>query len=173
MNKYVSLLRGINVGGHKKVPMAELRKEYEKIGFKHVKTLLASGNVVFEGQEEDLDKIPGHLEKAFGFSIPVITVPFTVIEDIIAADPFNSITVTSKTRLYITFLGEASKPGVSIPYKSEDGSFRILQRSGDLVFSVLDLEKAGTPDAMKVLEQGFGKNITTRNYNTVVKLAKL
>jgi len=46
--KYVAFLRGINVGGHHKVPMADLRKELEKLGFENVMTLLNSGNIIFE-----------------------------------------------------------------------------------------------------------------------------
>jgi len=48
MNTYIALLRGINVGGHKKTPMAELRSLLEQKGFKDVKTYIQSGNVVFQ-----------------------------------------------------------------------------------------------------------------------------
>jgi len=74
--KYVAFLRGINVSGHHKVPMAELRKELTKLGFTNVITLLNSGNVIFESSSDDaelLEKtIAEHLEKVFGFQIPVL-----------------------------------------------------------------------------------------------------
>jgi len=74
--KYVAFLRGINVGGHHKVPMADLRKELEKLGFENVETLLNSANIIFEAisdYEENLEKkISAHLEKSFGFPIPTI-----------------------------------------------------------------------------------------------------
>lgn len=57
--KYVAFLRGINVGGHHKVPMAELRKELEKMNFENVITLLNSGNILFDGNADDLE----HIEK--------------------------------------------------------------------------------------------------------------
>ena len=74
--KYVAFLRGINVGGHHKVPMADLRKELEKLGFENVETLLNSGNIIFEAisnNEGNLEKkISAHLEKSFGFPIPTV-----------------------------------------------------------------------------------------------------
>ena len=73
---YVAFLRGINVGGHHKVPMADLRKELEKLDFENVETLLNSGNIIFEAiddNEENLEKkISLHLEKSFGFPVPSI-----------------------------------------------------------------------------------------------------
>jgi len=173
MNKYVSFLRGINVGGHKKVPMAELKKHFEIMGFRNVKTLLASGNVVFEGEESHLNQIPHQLEKAIGFSIPVIIFPFHKLEEILQSDPFRDIEATTKTRLYITFLPDIPKSGLTIPFETDDGSFRIIQQNGKFIYSVLDLEKTGTVDGMKILEKEYGKNITTRNYNTIQKIAKL
>ena len=71
--KYVAFLRGINVGGHHKVPMIDLRAELEKINLKNSITILNSGNVLFESDEKNLEnKISEHLEEKFGFHIPVI-----------------------------------------------------------------------------------------------------
>jgi uncharacterized protein (DUF1697 family) len=173
MEKYVALLRGINVGGHKKVPMKELKEILEKQGFRNVKTLLASGNVVFESPEENTREIPAILEKAFGFTIPTIIVPFRLIEEIVLSEPFKTVTVTQKTRLYVTFLNEDTVSKLPIPFQTADHSFRILELRGKVIFSVLDLEKTGTIDGMNILEKEFGKNLTTRNINTVEKISKL
>ena len=64
MNAYIALLRGINVGGHKKVPMAELRELLTKSGFQNVQTYIQSGNVVFQSSEKasELEKI---IQKVF------------------------------------------------------------------------------------------------------------
>ena len=53
METFVALLRGINVGGHHKVPMAELRTELEKLGYSKVNTLLNSGNIIFKAASDD------------------------------------------------------------------------------------------------------------------------
>jgi len=164
--KQAAFLRGINVGGHHKVPMKELRAAFEKMGCRNVKTLLASGNVVFEGEPKGIAEA---LEKEFGFKIGTIVMPFSEIQDIARSNPFRYVIVTPKTRLYVTFLQEKAVKRL-VPGSE---TFRIIKIEGRAVYSVLDLEKAGTVDAMKVLEKEFGKNITTRNYNTIVRLAAL
>ena len=55
MKRYIAFLRGINVGGKNKIPMAELKKEFEKLGFREVKTYLNSGNVAFSGDTNDME----------------------------------------------------------------------------------------------------------------------
>jgi uncharacterized protein (DUF1697 family) len=173
MTRYVAFLRGINVGGHKKVSMSELKKVFERQGFQDVKTLLASGNVVFHGEEELTRNISGNLEKALGFATQTTVLPFEVIEAIVKSDPFKAVRVTPQIRLYVTFLKEEPKTGLKIPYASDDESFRIIGLTDKAIFSVVDLEKTGTADAMNMLEKEFGKSITTRNYNTIVRIAKL
>lgn len=175
-SSYVALLRGINVGGNKKVPMTDLKKILEKLGFKNVRTLLASGNVVFEVPGKTSVSSSGletAIEKKFGFPVPVILIPFSQIEEIIKLDPFRKTKLTPETRLYVTFLSKKPESKLTIPYHSPDRSFEIISIAGNIIFSVLDLTKAQTPDAMNILEKEFGKNITTRNWNTVVKIAAL
>ena len=78
MKRYVSLLRGINISGKNKIPMAELKKEFERIGFIEVKTYMNSGNVAFSSDEDDAEKITKQIEamikKHFGFDIPVFVI---------------------------------------------------------------------------------------------------
>jgi uncharacterized protein (DUF1697 family) len=57
MTKYVALLRGINVGGNKKVSMANLKKLFGKLGYKNVSTYINSGNVIFESSEKNATKL--------------------------------------------------------------------------------------------------------------------
>jgi uncharacterized protein (DUF1697 family) len=174
MAKYVAFLRGINVGGNKKVPMAKLKSVLQEFGFQNVRTLLASGNVIFEFKKESLPsltkKISATLDEAFGFIIPVILRNADEIEKIVESVPFKNIIVAKDTRLYVTFLSEDPKSNLKIPYYSTDKSFQILNIKDKTIFSVLDVSKTGTVDAMAILEKEFGKNITTRNWNTIVKI---
>jgi uncharacterized protein (DUF1697 family) len=183
MQKYVALLRGINVGGNKKVPMAELKKVLEKSGLINVKTLLASGNVVFsqrDGFPESNSNIlqlqrliPSIIEKEFGFPVPVLLRTHKEIEKIIELNPFKEIKVTPQIRLYVTFLFENPEKKSTASYISKDESFKIILLSDKTVFSVLDLSISNTPEAMNMLEKIYGKNITTRNWNTILKIANL
>jgi uncharacterized protein (DUF1697 family) len=174
MIKYAAFLRGINVGGNKKVPMARLADEFRTMEFENVKTLLASGNVIFEGKKEDTKKLESRIAKklreAFGFEIPVLIRTMEELEKLHASDPFAKIKVTKDLRLYITFLSEKPVTKLKIPYESPDKAFRILALAARELISVLDVSKTGTPEAMSVIEKEFGKNVTTRNWNTVVKM---
>ena len=174
--KYVAFLRGINVGGHHKVPMAELRKEMEKLGFEKITTLLNSGNIVFETFEENLEnlekKIAGHLEKNFGFPIPTIVRKAAMIDKLLQDKPFKNNTLTKDIRFYISFLKEDKETDLNFPWTSEDGSYKIIYKEGKNILSILDLSISKTPKAMKILEENFGKGITTRNWNTIKRIEK-
>jgi uncharacterized protein (DUF1697 family) len=177
MVRYAVFLRGINVGGNKKVPMAELKKMLEKMGFADVKTLLASGNVMLSSKKENITaltkRISGAIEKEFGFPVPVLIREMTRLEEMASLDPFKGITVTKDIRLYVTFLSESPKTKLKIPYTSEDKCFRIFRVEDDVIYTVLDLSKgSGTVDAMAIVEKEFGKLVTTRNWNTIEKMLK-
>ncbi len=174
--QFVAFLRGINVGGHHKVPMAELRKEMEKMGFEKVVTLLNSGNIVFDAIAEDLEElektIEGHLEKTFGFPIPTIIRKAEMIDGLLKDNPFKDKVLTKEVRFYISFLKKEPKTDLDLPWRSADTSYEIIRVSNKNILSILDLSISKTPKAMKVLEEYFGKNITTRNWNTIKRIEK-
>lgn len=173
---HLALLRGINIGGHKKVPMANLRETFSTMGFENVRTVLATGNVIFEAEAEDphtySDQIASTLEDTYGFRIPVLLRPFSGIAKIIEINPFRAIAVSPKTKLNVTFLPGPPSTILPLPYTAPDGSFQILSIIDHTVFSVFDLDKTGTPDVMQFLEKEFGKNITTRTWKTVLRIGK-
>ncbi len=173
--KYAALLRGINVGGNKKVPMADLKKLLEKAGFTNVKTLLASGNVILEATEKDPMKLRKNLEmlieKKFGFPVPVIIRTIDALHALSKTNPFKGIPVTEATRLYITFLSDTPTSTLKIPYTSPDKFMTILAVTDGEVISVLTVTAdRGSVDSMAIIEKEFGKNVTTRNWNTVQKM---
>jgi uncharacterized protein (DUF1697 family) len=174
--QYCGFLRGINVGGHALIKMGELKKAFEKIGLENVRTLLASGNVVFEARQSDREmlgkKIEAGLNAVFKKDIKVILRTFEELEKIRSLEPFKSIEVTPASRLYVTFLSEkAGSRKIPVPFSTARGGFRILDVTPQEVFSVLDLSQGdGTPKAMNLLEKEFGSNLTTRNWNTVLRV---
>lgn len=170
--RLIALLRGINVGGHHKVPMAELAKAMEQLGFSEISTLLNTGNVIFKAPENNISEvaIETHLQNVFGFSIPVILRTFDELSELVKTDPFKEIVVTKDTRLYVTFLKNTPTMQLQLPYLSADRSFQIISVSSTAVLSILDLSIGKTVKGMDDLEKLFGKEVTTRNWNTVVKL---
>ena len=167
-------LRGINVGGHHKVPMAELRERLHEIGCNNVRTLLNTGNVMFETTQTNICELENTLEasisRSFGFPIPVILKTKKEISDLVDSNPFREIQIHQQLRLYVSFLKDTPTFDLTTPYVSTDKSYQIIHISNKTILSVLDLSASKTPKGMDELEKLFGKNITTRNWNTIKKI---
>ncbi|MFK7970524.1 MAG: DUF1697 domain-containing protein [Bacteroidia bacterium] len=174
VNTFVAFLRGINVGGHHKVPMADLRKEMESLGFQQVTTILNTGNIIFDAadaNEKQLEqKLANHLAGVFGFPIPVMIRSAQAVHDLWESEPFKDIEVTKEIRLYASLLAESPQVDISIPWSNENQSYKILDIKANIILSVLDLAVTKTPKGMEALEKLFGKNITTRNWNTIKRV---
>jgi uncharacterized protein (DUF1697 family) len=172
---FVAFLRGINVGGHKKIAMAALKKAFGSMGFKNVRTVLASGNVIFESPRRDPQlgrTIALGFEKALGFPVAVITRKLRDLKAIIRSEPFKGVPTGPGDQLYVTFLGGKGKvcPGGRLMAPPE--GTRIVRVDPGEVYSVVILSRGGkTADLMRYLDRTLGPAGTTRNWRTVVKLA--
>lgn len=172
----VAFLRGINVGGHALIKMNALKKVFEKMGFWNVRTLLASGNVIFDSEKVDKKvltrEVESTLKNEFKRDIGVILRSLDDLKNFKLLGPFKGVEITPDIRLYVSFLFEEGKPRtIEIPYATPREELRILYATATEVFSVLDLSKGKkTPDAMNIIEKEFGSNLTTRNWNTVLKI---
>ncbi|MBJ7882810.1 DUF1697 domain-containing protein [Gelidibacter salicanalis] len=175
--KIIGFLRGINVGGHHKVPMADLRDKLIELGCHKVRTLMNTGNFVFETKQSNIknleNSIESSLSQSFGFPIPVILRHQKEISDLVAASPFATINIHKEIRLYVSFLKSRSKIELTAPYHSDDKAYNILSVQNNTIFSVLDLSTTTTTKGMNELEKLFGKNITTRNWNTIKKIVNI
>src|SRR5688572_18925000 len=91
--KYAAFLRGVNVGGNNIIRMVELKAGFEKMGFLNVATLIASGNVVFESEEKDTDKLEDKIEvalsKAFKYKSKVLVRSYSQIKKVLVEVPSN------------------------------------------------------------------------------------
>ena len=175
--RYVAFLRGINVG-KRRVKNDELGRVFDDLGFKNVKVLIASGNIIFDADERDEAKltttVEDGLEKALGYQVSVMLRSAPEVRQMLDREPFKGITVTKETRLYVTLLAGKASSTLTLPHASADGSFKILSREDREVYSVLTLSESGrTVDLMGVLEREYGKSATTRNWNTIQKIAAL
>lgn len=176
MQTYIGFLRGINVRGHHKVPMADLKAALSELGCKNMVTILNSGNVIFDLEETELHtleiKIATHLEQRFGFGIPTFIKTKTEILSIIKSDPFESEEITVDKRAYITFFRPENNAKLNLPWVSEDGAYKILECKADSLISVLDVTVSKTTKAMAIVERSFGKDVTTRNWKTLIRIEK-
>jgi uncharacterized protein (DUF1697 family) len=172
--KYVAFLRGINVGGNSLIKMADLKRAFEAMGFTDVRTVLASGNVVFAYEQTDkkalTGKIESELKKILGKDICAMIRSLEDIKKLTASDPFKGVKETPDIKLYVTFLPGKIKPrSIQIPYAIP--GFKIIGATPAEVISVVDLSGGkGTTGAMSILEKEYGSNVTTRNWNTILKI---
>src|SRR3989442_260288 len=111
--KYAALLRGINVGGNKKLPMAELRKLLEGLGHGDVSTYLQSGNAVFSSAEGDDEKLAaelsGAIEQHFGFTVDALVRDHAYLKSVVDNCPFPAAELEAK-QLHVTYLSRPVEP---------------------------------------------------------------
>lgn len=172
---YVALLRGIGPRNPNMHPK-KLQGAFEKMGFKNVHTVIASGNVVFDFPSKDAAALEAKIEKALlkllGFTSTTIIRSRDDLAKLIAKDPYKSADHSKKNYALVTFLKEHS------------GKLRTMQRTGPgfTVVAVykkefctaIDLTNTRTPDMMVRFEKEFGKTITSRTWKTVGRiLAKM
>lgn len=110
METYISLLRGINVSGQKKIKMSDLLNLYNELGFINVKTYIQTGNVLFQTDEKDLSKISNMIQnkikEIYEFEVPVIIRKNNEISTILKNNPFLEQENLDISNVYITFLNQ-------------------------------------------------------------------
>jgi uncharacterized protein (DUF1697 family) len=170
MVEYVAFLRGINSGKNPTLKMDQLKNTFENLGFQNVTTVLASGNVIFMAEEQNInsleEKIEEEILKEFKFVSPAIVKTSIEIENLIATKPFGKSKLSKTKKAYVSFLKEDPDDETVI----EGEGFEILDIKNCVVFSIVDLDNAKTPDLMKVLDKKFGKEVTTRGWATIEKI---
>ncbi|MFJ9592542.1 DUF1697 domain-containing protein [Streptomyces virginiae] len=176
--KYAALLRGINVGGSKKVPMAELRSLLEGLGHGDVQTYLQSGNAVFSSATTDPVELARELETAieghFGFRVACLVVDGAYLRAVAEACPFPAAELEGK-QLHATFFSE--QPGAERFAALDAAAFLPEEyRLGDRVLYLYAPEGLGRSKLAEALARPAvvkGVDATTRNWNTVTKLVEL
>lgn len=177
LKKQAAFLRGVNVSGHKPVKMDELKRIFVSLGFKNVKTILNSGNVIFETDKINdaslSEKIELALLKKLNLKTGVIIRDFESLKIIADSGQFRDIVITPQIRLYVTFLKKKNSSKKKLSLESANNEFKIIKITDYDILSVLNLSEGfGTVDFMKILEKEFGKEITTRNMNTIIRILK-
>lgn len=168
--RYAAFLRGVSPMNAK---MPDLRKAFEAAGFEDVRTVLSSGNVVFGARaapEARLERkaeaaMKKHLEKAF----PTIVRPIEALRRMLAADPYADFRLAPRAKRVVTFLREKPKARLELPIEL-DGA-HILRVVGAEVFSAYVPSPRG-PVFMSLIEKTFGREVTTRTWDTVKKVAR-
>jgi len=178
MTTYAALLRGINVGGAKKVPMAELRTLMEGLGHSGVRTYLQSGQAVFtadHGDEESLAaEITAAIEETFGFSVDVIVRDHAYLAAIADDCPFPAAELEAK-QLHVTYFSapvDADRFAAIDQQAFLPEEFRLGDRA--LYLYVPDgLGRSRLAEQLAKPRVNKGLIATSRNWNTVLKLVEM
>ncbi|MGH9629490.1 MAG: DUF1697 domain-containing protein [Bryobacteraceae bacterium] len=177
MTAIVSLLRGVNVGGHKKIRMDELRALYESLGLVDPRSYVQSGNIVFRSKERDLarlvKRIEDGIEQKFGFRPDVIVRTCSELRDVIARNPFATRQGIDASKLLVVFL--TSDPEVEarekvLKIKADPEELRIDGRELYIYFPN-GMGRTKLPYA--TIERTLKTPATGRNWNTVTKLLEM
>ena len=108
MITYISILRGINVGGHKKIKMDALRQLYSSLGYEGVQSYIQSGNVIFNTNNTDTTALASTLSakihETFGFEVPVLVLKAQELKNAIDNNPYLNDATKDSTTLHLTFL---------------------------------------------------------------------
>ena len=170
----VVLLRGINNVGSRRVTMSALKSAFESMGFKNVRTVLASGNVIVEAPRRGPDlgrTITFGLEKALGFPVTILIRTVRELKSIVRSEPFKALPSGPNVQQYVTFLKGEGKTGIPVRLPAPPAGVRIIRVDPGEVYSAVMLSQGGrTPDLMRYLDRNLGPAGTTRNWRTVVKL---
>ena len=178
MATYISILRGINVGGQKRVLMADLTKLYENIGFQSVVTYIQSGNVIFESTENiSIEMLCQRIEKAifehYQFVVPVIVRNKTELTNIIATNPFTIQAGVDFEKLHVTFLSETPSDVALEKMKTYDYAPDQFMIIGQNVFLHCPIDYGHSKLSNSFFENKLKVRATTRNWKTVNKLLEL
>jgi uncharacterized protein (DUF1697 family) len=173
MTRYVALLRGI-APTNPNMRNDKLRGVFENLGLENVKTVISSGNVIFESPSRSVKKLEESIETALpeqlGFTSTTIIRSQGQIQKLVDEAPFQGMEHSQKSSLNVTFLKKKRKTDIKFPYKVEDRDYELLGMYDGAICSVIDLTSAKTPDLMVWLEKQFGKEITTRTWKTVERI---
>lgn len=169
MARFVAFLRGVSPMNLK---MGDLKGCLETAGFTGVRTLLSSGNVAFDAARTTeaalARRIEAQLQKELGRTFPVTVRSTAYLGKLLAADPYRAYRLPAGTKRIITFLWNPPGKVSGLPLE-RDGA-RILAVSGSEAFSAYTPSPRG-PVFMKLIQDTFGIEQTTRTWDTVQKCA--
>src|SRR6266404_375224 len=173
----ISMLRGVNVGGHNKIKMDALRALYESMKLREAQTYVQSGNVIFRTDERDIarlaKRIEDGIERKLGFRPDVILRTATEMREVIARNPFAKRRGIEPSKLLVTFLG--SDPGAEarekiLQIKCDPEELRIEGRELYIYFpNGIGRSKLSWAGLEKTLKTPG----TARNWNSVTKMLEM
>ena len=172
MTLHVAFLRG--VGGPRPAAGAELKACLGAAGYDRVRPVMATGNVIFglgrKRKAPEEGAISALLEAHFGYPLPAILRTGAEVAAMVEADPFDGASAPTFTR-FVALLAADAPEASAFPEPGRDAGYRLVGRGERELLFLIDRDVVKTPDVMAKLERAFRKRVTTRNWNTMEKVA--
>lgn len=176
METYISILRGINVGGHKLIKMQALTKLYEDLGFKNVKTYIQSGNVVFQAKQMDPALLETMISKkimdVFTFEVPITVKLQKEIAKIHKNNPFINENNYDINLLHVTFLSQKPKQADIANITGDFGNDEYII-SDKAIYLYCPNGYGNTKLTNTFFENKLKVSATTRNWKTTTELLNM
>lgn len=177
MNTYISLLRGINVSGQKKIKMAELKEVYESIHFENVKTYIQSGNVVFKSSDDKViikKSIEEAIKEHFDFDVPVLIITHNQLENTAKNLPFSNVDIEQEgSKIIIFFLSETISNNQEEIFDGYLTNYEQLAMGQDVIYLYCPEGLGKSKLTNKLIETKLKLTSTARNIKTLNKLLSL
>ena len=173
----ISFIRGINVGGRKKIKMADLRDLYVDLGFHNPRTLLQSGNVVFEAADTDESMIGARIEagiqRRFGFEAQALLWTPDAFRAALADHPFSAEQLERGNHAMVVFLSAAPDEQAVAALRDQNPGREMLSAAGAALYIFYTDGVARSKLDSKRIEGTLGLVASARNWNTCQRLLKL
>lgn len=177
MARYISILRGINVGGQKKIGMAGLREMYLQLGFEDAETYIQSGNVVFShpgAKTAELAAIiSSAIEETFGYSVPVIVLERDELHTVIRNNPFTGDPGKQPSFMHVTFLSSLPDSPDLEKIRQKQGRGEEFVLAGRAVYLYCPNGYGKSRLSNTAFENILKVTATTRNWKTTNELLSM
>ncbi|MFK7923946.1 MAG: DUF1697 domain-containing protein [Bacteroidia bacterium] len=177
MKQYVALLRGINVGGHRKIKMAELRSMCEEIGLSEVQTYIQSGNIIFcsplENAETIATKIKDAILATFGHDVITFVIDKEAYERVIVDNPFEEREDPDPKKLHVCFLYEAVDASLETELQAVESKRDQVALRPKALYLYCPDGFGRTKYTDSVIKRILKTSGTTRNWRSVLKLQEM
>lgn len=177
METYVSILRGINVSGHKLIKMDALREMFVQMGLVQVQTYIQSGNVIFQTKKSDTILLATKIEKeiaaTFGFDVPVLVMSADQLNTIIQENPFLNDSEKDPAFFHITFLAAPPHNLDMALLEAKKAAHEAINITAQAVYLYCPKGYGNTKLNNTFLEAKLKVKATTRNWKTCNELLKL
>ena len=175
--KYICLLRGINVGGNNKVPMADLRDCFEQLGFENVSTYINSGNVIFETAPTDdavlVEKCEAAIEEKFGFTVRLAVISAAELHDSMKHAPKWWGETADERHNALFVIAPTTAEEVVDAVGEIRPEYEKMGHHGRIIFWTAAIKTISRTRWAKIVGTKPYQNVTIRNANTARKLIEL